>query len=107
MTFELSTVLAVGLPVIGAAITWGGANARLRALEKRCAELQGLEKQLSKVEQQLADARGDQGRRIGIVEDLIAMLRGRFEGFERGFATGRRSRTAAHGVPVGGGAGEE
>lgn len=82
MTFDLPTVLAIGLPVLGFAVR--------------------LERRLVKLEQQLAAARADQGRRIGDVEGKVDHLRGQFDGFERG----RRSRTAAHGHPVGGKDGE-
>lgn len=64
MTFDLNTVLAIGLPVLGFAVR--------------------LERRLVRLEQQLAAARADQGRRIGKVEDDAAHLRGQFDGFERG-----------------------
>ena len=76
------------LPLIGGAIAWGATQARLRTLEKRCEELKGLDKTVAKVEATLEDARRDQGRRIGDVEDRCAILGGRLEGFEKGVRYG-------------------
>lgn len=107
MTVDPGALIAAALlPIIGGAIAWGASQARLRALEKRCEELKGLDKQVNRLEATLEDVRRDQGRRIGDVEDRCAVLGGRLEGFEKGFAAGRRTRTAAHGLPVVGKAGE-
>lgn len=100
MTLDLGTALAILVPVLGLAATWGSLGTRVRQLEKELAKLDPLGKQIYDVDAKVELVRKDQGQRLGAVEADTAVLNGKFEGFERGFGAGRRSRTAAHGTPI-------
>lgn len=101
MSPELTIVMAVAGPALAAAVTWGAIGARLRQLEREVAKIEAMGTRLTEVDSRARGSAESQGHRLGDVEEDVAVLKGRFEGFERGFASGRRSRTAAQGHPVG------
>ncbi|HXJ25571.1 MAG TPA: hypothetical protein VNH17_07720 [Streptosporangiaceae bacterium] len=98
MDVSLGELIGAGVTLAGLAATWGALGLRVRRVEQDAAtklELQALDTKLEEI-------RRLQGERLGIVEKKADGLIGKFEGFQAGFATGRRTRTSAHGVPSGG-----
>ncbi len=96
MNLDPSTAIAIGIPLLGLAATWGGLSARIRHLEREIGKVEPLVKLVEAHGAKLEEVRNAQGKRIGDVEAAVAVLKGQFHGFE----VGRRSRTAAHGHPV-------
>lgn len=99
---DLSTVLVVAGPLLGVAVAWGAMGARLRQVGLLSQAIETLQKQLVAVDARFRESAESQGKRLGGVEDKVSLLRGQFDGFERG----RRSRTAAQGHPTVGDKGE-
>lgn len=102
MAPEITILIAVAGPALAAAVTWGAIGARLRQLEREVGKIEAMQTRLAEVDSRARGSSESQGHRLGDVEEDVAVLKGRFEGFERGFASGRRSRTAAQGHPIGG-----
>lgn len=96
----IATAIAVGVPLLTLAAAWGALGARLRGLEDKAATIEPLRQQMTAVDVRATESAKSQGGRLGIVEDKVSKLEGRFDGFEKGFASGRRSRTNAQGHPV-------
>lgn len=96
MNLDVSTILAVGLPLLGLAATWGALGYRIRELENKARAHEDLRKATDALDLKIEFVRKDQGARIGVLEKDVGILQGKFEGFDRGFGAGRRSRTAAH-----------
>jgi hypothetical protein len=93
-------LIAAGVTLAGLAATWGAFGLRVRRLETDAATKEALQA----LDQKVEEVRRLQGERLGMVEKKADGLIGRFDGFQSGFSAGqRRSRTAAHGVPTGGG----
>lgn len=100
MNVDAGTLLAVGLPLLGLAGTWGALGWRIRRLETQATASEELRKVLDALDGKIEFVRKDQGARIGQLEKDTGILQGRVQGFESGFGSGRRSRTAAHGAVV-------
>jgi hypothetical protein len=98
---EAATVAALALPALGLAATWGSLNNRMRVLEAQLAKVDALGTKITEVDSRTRDSAQSQGERIGKAQADVDRLGGKFEGFEKGFASGRRSRTAAHGHAIG------
>lgn len=96
MNLDPSILLAAGIPLLGLAATWGSLSTRIRYLEREAGKIDPLVKLVEGLNTKLEDVRNNQGKRIGDVEAAVAVLKGKFEGFEMG----RRTRTAAHGIPT-------
>jgi hypothetical protein len=96
----IGIALAVLSTVVGIAVTWGKLTTKIGVLEKEVAELKSLSKDVTANDARATESAKSQGGRLGTVEDKISKLEGRFDGFERGFDSGRRSRTNAHGHRV-------
>lgn len=103
----IGIVSAIVIPLLGLAATWGALGQRLRALEGLPEKVEGLQRQLTDLNGRFTSSADSQGKRIGKAQSDVDHLAGQFEGFERGFARGRRTRTAAHGVPIEGGGKDE
>jgi hypothetical protein len=88
------------IAIAGFLVTWGGFAIRLRQLEKEVSKIEGLQKDVATNDGAARDSAKSQGERLGNVEQEVAILKGKFEGFDRGFGAGRRSRTAAQGIPI-------
>jgi tetrahydromethanopterin S-methyltransferase subunit F len=84
----------------GTAAAWGALGNRVRVLEKAAAENTALATAVANLDAKVELIRKDQGVRIGEIKAKTDGLAGTFAGFQTGFATGRRSRTAAAGVPL-------
>jgi hypothetical protein len=102
MSPEISIILAVGIPLLGLAATWGSLGTRIRQLEKEVAKIETLQTGQATLDAKIEHVRNDQGKRLGGVEQEQRALAGQFEGFKHGFGAGRRSRTAAQGIPIAG-----
>lgn len=97
----IGIVSAIVIPLLGLAATWGALGQRLRALEGLPEKVEGLQKQLTDLNGRFTSSAESQGARIGRAQSDVDRLVGKFDGFERGFASGvRRTRTAAHGHQV-------
>ncbi len=98
------SMVTVAVAVFGVGGTWAVMGYRVRQLEteRKAAATAAAElsKRVEDLNSTLEHVRQSQGGRLGAVEDKISDLRGRVEGFAAGFGAGRRSRTAAGGVPV-------
>ena len=98
MTADFSTILAIGLPSLGLAVTWGGLLVRMRQLEKDITRIEPLEKQVATIDTRTRESAASQGTRIGKAQSAVDVLTGRFSGLEIGIAGwGRRAQTAALG----------
>jgi hypothetical protein len=104
VTVDQSTILAFTCAVAGIAATWGALRGKIAALEAKAKALEQVTTSLKEVcaaaDATIAFVRTDQGRRLGELEKTVNGLVGRFDGFEKGFGAGRRSRTAAQGHKV-------
>lgn len=96
MQIDPALLVTSGVLLAGLATTWGALGIRVRNLEKDSA----TKAELAALEKKWDEARTAQGVRIGKIETKTDGLAGQFNGFQSGFATGRRSRTAAHGNPT-------
>lgn len=96
----VGATLTIGAALIGLAVAWGRLGARVIQLEKEIARFEALQKEVTAIDVRTRDSAADQGRRLGAVEKLADSLGGKFEEFKSGFNSGRRSRTAAHGMPT-------
>jgi hypothetical protein len=91
-------LITAGVTLATLAATWGALGLRVRRVEQDGA----TKLELKALDEKLEEVRRLQGERLGVVEKKADGLIGKFEGFQAGFATGRRTRTAAHGVNTGG-----
>lgn len=96
MTADIGTFLAIGLPSLGLAVTWGGLLVRMRQIEKEITRIDPLEKQVTTIDTRTRESAASQGTRIGKAQSAVDVLTGRFVGLEIGL-WGRRSQTAALG----------
>ena len=104
----IGIVSAIVIPLLGLAATWGALGQRLRAIEGLPEKVESLQKQLTDLTGRFTSSAESQGTRIGKAQSDVDRLAGKFEGFERGFASGvRRTRTAAGGHAIQGGSKDE
>lgn len=102
MNFEPGTLITAVAAIAGIGSTWGVLNRRVRVLEEQLRAVKDLGERVTTADAKIEFVRTDQGRRLGDLEKSTNALAGRFEGWERGFGAGRRSRTAASGHKIGG-----
>jgi hypothetical protein len=105
LSTEAAVGLAVGLLSIGAAlaslaVAWGRQGARMAQLEKETGKIDALQKEITAIDTRQRDSAKSQGERLEDATVKLAVLMGKFESFDSGFAAGRRSKTAAHGNAI-------
>jgi hypothetical protein len=100
----IAIVSAIVFPAIGLAVSWGALGVRIRNLEKLPERLDSLAGDVKRIDDRTSDSARSQGERIAQAQKDVDKLSGKVEGLDRGFALAsrQRSRTAAHGTPVGG-----
>jgi hypothetical protein len=104
MNVEPSTLLTVAGAAAAVIASYATLGYRVRQLERQATENKTERTELRKLVDEVNFSRTDQGKRIGAVESDTAILKGKFDGFDRGYGAGRRSRTSAEGNPMQGGA---
>lgn len=103
MSIEAAVGLVVGLLTIGGvlaglAVSWGRLGSKVTQMEKEIAKLEALEKEVTAIDSRQRESAKGQGERLEKATIELAVLRGAFDGFERG----RKSRSTAatgHAIP--------
>ena len=98
MSIEAAVGIAVGLLTLGGAlaglaVSWGRLVGRVIQMEKDVGKVEALHERVAALDGRQASSAKSQGERLERVIVEVAILKGNFEGFDKG----RRSKTSAQG----------